>query len=148
MFSSGYANTGATTATATIAYTIGSIDALAFSANPGPLNIVTAVAGSPPTSVIDITTTYAVTTNNKNRKISGALTSDMPAGVTFSVAMAAPTGATSSGPTAMSTKSAFLVSKISNIAQGGLAVTYTLNATINAAQIAGATNTLTFTIGP
>ena len=142
------ATTGTTTASTTITYTIGSIDAIAVSANPGPLNITTAVAGSAPTAAVDTTTTYAVTTNNSNRKITGALTSTMPTGVTFSVTMAAPTGATSAGTVNLSTIPASLVTGISNIAQGGLAVTYNLAATVGAGQVSGSTNTLTFTIGP
>ncbi len=138
----------ATTATATITYTIGSIDAISVSGNPGPLNITTAVAGSAPTSVSDTSTTYAFTTNNTARKITGALATAMPSGVTLTVALAAPSTGTSAGPVTMTTTAASLVTGIANLAQSGLTITYTLSATVSAAQVTAATNTITYTIGP
>lgn len=138
----------ATTATATITYTIGSIDAIAVSGNPGPLNVTAATAGSAPSSASDASTTYAVTTNNTARRITASLATNMPSGVTLSVALAAPTGATSLGAVNVSTTAATLVTGISNIAQAGLAITYTLTASPSAAQVTAATNTITYTIGP
>lgn len=139
---------GATTATATVTYTIGSIDSISVSGNPGPLNVTTATPGSGPTSATDVTTTYSVTTNNTARKITGAVASSMPSGVTLDVSLAAPSGATSAGTVNLTTTAASLVTGIANIAQGSLAITYTLAATVSAAQVAGSTNTVTYTIGP
>lgn len=139
---------GATTATATVTYTIGSIDSITVSGNPGTLTINTATAGSTPTNAVDATTTYAVTTNNTARKVTGQVASTMPAGTTLSVNLAAPTGATSAGAVALTTTAQSLVTAIANLAQASLAITYTLAATVSAAQVTAATNTVTYTIGP
>lgn len=138
----------ATTATATVTYTIGSIDAITVSGNPGPLVVNSATAGSGPTSAVDASTTYAVTTNSTARRVTAALTTAMPTGVSLTVALQAPTGATSVGAVALTTAAQALVTGIANVAQGSLTVTYTLIATLAAAQVSGATNTVTYTIGP
>lgn len=138
----------ATTATATVTYTIGSVDAISVSGNPGTLTVNTAVAGSSLTSASDATTTYAVTTNNTARKVTGSLASNMPTGVTLTVNLTAPTGGTSTGATTLSTTAANLVTGIANIAQGSLTVTYNLSATVSASQVSNSTNTVTYTIGP
>lgn len=139
---------GATTAPATLTYTIGSINAITVSGNPGTLTINSAVAGSAPTNAVDATTTYAVTTNNTAIKVTAALSSNMPSGVTLTASLVAPTGATSAGAVSLSTTSQSLVTGIANIAQSGLSITYTLSATVSAAQVTNATNTVTYTIGP
>lgn len=138
----------ANTANTTVTYTVGSIDSISVSANPGALNITTAVAGSAPPSAVDATTTYAVTTNNTARRVTGSLATAMPAGVTLSVALTAPSGGTSAGAVTLTTTSNALVTGIAHVASSGLSVTYTLTATLSAAQVAAATNTLTYTIGP
>ncbi len=138
----------ATTANATITYTIGSIDSLAISGNPGTLTINSATAGSSPTAASDTTTTYAVTTNNSGRTITGQLSSALPTGVSLSVTLAAPTGATSAGSVTLTTSPQSLVTGISTIAEGSLLVTYYLTATTGSPQAAGSSTTVTYTLGP
>lgn len=137
-----------TTAIATITYSIDSIDSISISGNPGPLTISTATAGSTLTTATDNTTTYAVTTNNSSRNITGSVATAMPTGVTLSVALDAPTGATSLGEVALTTTDASLVTGIANLAQASLMITYYLDATLDASQVSGATNTVTYTVGP
>lgn len=136
------------TAMATVTYTIGSIDSITVSGNPGTLVINSSTAGSGPDSATDSSTTYAVTTNNSVREVTAALTSNMPLGVTLTVDLVAPTGATSQGATSLSTTSASLVTGIGNLSQASLGITYVLSATVAAAQTSNATNTVTYTIGP
>ncbi len=138
----------ATTATAIVTFTIASIDSITVSGNPAAFVINSATAGSPPTTLTDTTTTYAITTNNTARKITGAIDTAMPTGVTLSVALAAPSTGTSAGTVALSTTAANLVTAIANVAQAGLQITYTLAATVNAAPAALATRTVTYTVGP
>ncbi len=139
---------GATTATATITYSVESIDTIAISGNPGPLVVNTATAGSDPSTAIDNSTTFAVTTNNDSRNITCAVSSSMPTGVSLGINMDAPTGATSMGYIDMTTTPVIVVSGISNVAQASLGISYILEATVNAAQVSSATNIVTFTIGP
>lgn len=135
----------ATTATASISYTVGSFSAITVSGNPGTLTINTATAGSQPTAATDSTTSYAVWTNYA-QKIYGSLASNMPSGVTLTANLVATTGGTSAGAVTLSTTSATLVSGVNNSYQSGLGITYTLSATPSAAQVTGSTNTVTFTI--
>ena len=145
---SGLHATGSSTATATVTYTINSIDSIAVSGNPGPLNITTATAGSNPSSAVDSSTTFAVTSNNSSRKITASLASNMPPNITLSVDMVAPTGATSAGSIALDTTTQSLVTGIGNLAQGSLGITYILTATTSASPVTAATNTVTYTIAP
>ena len=137
-----------TTATAVITYTIGSIDSITVSGNPGLLLVSAADAGSQPLAATDFSTTYAVTTNNSSMRISGSLAMAMPTGVNISIELVAPSGASSSGSTLMATTPSDLVTGIGPIAQGNLTITYTLSVYANAAPVSGASNTVTYTISP
>ena len=138
----------ATTATALITYSIGSIDSIAISGNPPPFVVHSAIPGSGPSSASDSSTSYTISTNNSGRKITGVLNSNMPTGVTFSVNLQAPTGAVSSGLTALSAAEAILVTGISNSSEGNLTITYTLTVDASAAPTIGSVNAVTYTIGP
>jgi hypothetical protein len=70
----------------------------------------------------------------------------MPAGVTLSVNLAAPTGATSAGAQALGTTAVDVVTGITKIAQGTLGVTYTLSATASAGVVSSTSRTVTYTI--
>lgn len=137
----------ATTANATVTFTITALDAITVSGSPGPLVVNDAVAGNPPTADIDTATTYAVTTNNTSRRVTGRINTAMPTGLTLSVALAAPTGATSTGNITLTTTAVSLVTGITRLAQGALTITYQLAATVSAAQVSGLTRTVTYTIG-
>ena len=63
----------------TVTYQVSAINEISVSGNPGALIVITAVPGSQPTAVTDATTTYAITTNIANKKITGALNTAMPA---------------------------------------------------------------------
>lgn len=138
----------ATTATATVTFTIGTINAISVSGNPTALTINTATAGSAPTSVTDTSTTYNVTSNATNQRITGAIDLAMPSNVTLTIALGAPSGATSAGAVSMTTTAQNLVTAISNVAESGLAITYTLAATVSAAVQGPSTRVVTYTIGP
>lgn len=139
---------GATTATATATYTISTIAAISISGNPAPLNITSTTAGSSLPNATDSSTTYSVTTNQTARRVTGALATTMPVGITLTVNLTAPTGGTSAGAVALTTTAQSLVTGIANVAQGGMAITYVLSATLSAVPVSAATNTLTYTIGP
>jgi len=138
----------ATSATATATFTIATINAISVTGNPAAFNINAAVAGSPPTNVTDISTTYAVTTNATSQRIQGSIDTGMPTGVTLSINLTAPTGGTSAGAVSMTTTAQNLVTGISNVAQSGLQICYTVSATPSASPAAATTRTVTYTIGP
>ncbi|OJU80004.1 MAG: hypothetical protein BGO10_06855 [Chlamydia sp. 32-24] len=136
----------ATTATATVTYTIGAISAITVSGNPGPLNVNAAVAGSPPSSATDSTTTYSVTTNGTNMKITGSVGAALPTGVSLAVTLAAPSGATSAGAVNLTTTAQNLVTGLTGVAASALGITYALTATAAAVPVSGATAVVTYTI--
>jgi hypothetical protein len=134
------------TATQTVTYEVTAINELSVSAATASLTVNSATAGSAPSAVTDSTTTYAVTTNETNRKITGAINSNMDSGVTLSVTLGAPTGATSTGKQALSTVAADLVTGISALNETGKLITYELAATTAAGVVPSGTRTVTLTI--
>ena len=135
----------AQTATQTVTFAVNAINQIAFTGAPS-LTITTAVAGSAPTSVTDASSAWAVTTNQTGAKISAAIASNMPAGLTLSANLAAPTGGTSASFQSLSTVSVDLVTGITKLAQGSLTATYKLDATAAAGVVASATRVVTYTI--
>lgn len=136
----------ASSATQTVTYEVSAINELTVSGNPGALVVNAAVAGSAPSSKSDSSTTYAITTNETNRKITGALNTAMPAGVSLSVNLAAPTGGTSAGAVALTALAQNLVTGISNLNESAKTITYSLSATSAAGVVPSATKTVTLTI--
>ena len=134
----------AQTATQTLTFQIDAINQIAFTGNPS-LVINTAAAGADPSSVTTVVT-WSVTTNQSNAKITASLNAALPANVTLTVDLAAPSGATSAGAQSLGTTSVDLVSAITRVAESALGVTYTLSATAAAGVVASTTRTVTYTI--
>lgn len=134
----------AQTATQTVTFQVNAINQISFAGAPS-LTVSTATAGSNPTSASDASATWAVTTNQTNAKITASINSNMPAGLTLSVVLNAPTGSTSFGGS-LSTTSVDLVTGITKLAQGALGVTYTLDATAAAGVVASGNRIVTYTI--
>jgi hypothetical protein len=136
----------ANTDTQTVTFEVQAIDEISVSGDPGALIISTATPGSEPDDATDNTTTYAVTTNGTNKKITGAIDSNMPSNTTLEVNLGAPTGGSSSGDVSLSTTAADLVTGITQKAESGLSITYTLSATVTAGIVASDTRTVTLTL--
>ena len=134
----------AQTATQVVTFQVTAINQIAFSGSPS-LVVNTATAGSAPTSASDASATWAVTTNQSNAKITASINSAMPAGLTLNVALGAPAGTTSIG-NSLGTTAVDLVTGITKLAQSGLTVTYSLDATPAAGVVASTTRTVTYTI--
>ena len=135
----------AQTATQTVSFQVDAINQIAFSGSPS-LVINTATAGSNPTSATSNTATWAVTTNQAGAKITASIGSNMPAGLTLEVSLAAPAGASSAGSQSLSTTAVDVVSGITRLAQGSLGVTYSLTATAAAGVVSSTSRTVTYTI--
>ena len=130
--------------TQTVTFQVNAINQIAFSGSPSLL-INTATAGSAPTSAT-ANASWAVTTNQTGAKITASINSAMPAGLTLSVDLSAPGGATGAGSTALGTTSVDVVTGITKLAQGALGVAYTLDATPAAGVQSSTTRTVTYTI--
>ena len=135
----------AQTATQTVTFAVNAINQIAFTGAPS-LTIITAVAGSSPTSVTDVSAAWAVTTNQTGAKITASIPTVMPAGLTLSGNLVAPTGGTSAGFQALGTVAADMVTGITKLAQGSLGVAYKLDATPAAGVVTSATRIVTYTI--
>jgi hypothetical protein len=136
----------ATSAAQTVTYAVGAINELAVTGATASLVVNSAVAGGAPSAVTDSSTSYAVTTNETGRKITGSLdTSIADAGVTLSVTLAAPAGATSSKQ-ALSITPVDLVTGISALNESGKSITYELSATTAAGIVTPKNKTVTLTI--
>ncbi len=132
--------------TQTVTYEVSEINELAVSGSPGALTVSEATAGSQPDAVTDATTSYDVTTNATDRKLTAAIDTDMPADVTLSLTAAAPTGATAAGKVSLTATAADLVTSITQVAESGLGLTYELDAEVTAGVVPSASKTVTLTI--
>jgi len=127
-----------------VAFEVQAINKIAFTGSPS-LVISTATAGSAPTSAT-ANATYAITTNESDRKITAEIDSDLPTGVALSVSLAAPSGASSAGAVQLGTTAQDVVTGISTANASGLGVTYSLSATAAAGVVAADSRTVTYTI--
>jgi len=117
---------------------------LTLSGDPGALSITSAVAGSPPSSVIDDASAYSLSTSYASTRITGRLDTALPAGATLEVTLEAPTGGQSMGTVTLSTVDQSLVTSIPSGTHTGLRITYRLSATSAAGVQALASRTVTF----
>jgi len=136
----------ASSSSQTVGVQVSAITEISVSGNPGALNVATATAGQDPDEVSDATTTYSITTNRDNLKITGALNTAMPTGTTLKLNLEAPTGATSAGDVSMSATAADLVTGITKKKGSSLQVTYKLSATVEAGVVSTTSKTVTLTL--
>ena len=121
---------------------------VSVSGSPAALQILGAAggAGGVPAPAVDAATTYTVKVQNKAvKKITVQLSSNMPPGVTLTISLAPPIGA-SSVPVSLSTTVTDAVTNITNKQAQTLAITYTLNATVAAGVVGSQSRTVTFTL--
>ncbi|OFX15320.1 MAG: hypothetical protein A2Z18_08100, partial [Armatimonadetes bacterium RBG_16_58_9] len=114
--------------------------------DPAALNITSTTAGSDPATVTDATTTYNISTNQTNRKITAAINTAMPSGTTLTITMAAPTSGVSAGAVTLSATAADAVTSIDTEAASSKTITYGFTATMAAGVISSASKTVTLTI--
>jgi hypothetical protein len=136
----------AQSATQVVTFSVSAISVMSVSGNPAAMNITTATPGSAPTPVTDASTSYALTTNETNKKIVANIDANMPAGLTLQVNLQAVTGATSAGNVALTTTAADVVNNVNTVAQSGRTITYTLSATTAAGVVSSSTRTVTLTV--
>ncbi len=131
-------------ATQVVHFQVNAVNQIAVSGTP-TLALTTATAGSGLTSATATGSSYAITTNESNQKITASINQAMPAGVTLELLMGAPSGAASAGSVQLGTASADVVTGISGVASAALPITYRLNATTQV-QMGPTARTVTFTI--
>jgi hypothetical protein len=78
--------------------------------------------------------------------VTASINSAMPAGLTLTANLTAPTGGSSAGATSLGTVAADVVTGISQKAESGLNVTYELTAALSAGVVSSQSRTVTYTI--
>jgi hypothetical protein len=132
--------------TQTVTFSVQGIDELSVAGNPGHMLVNSASAGQEPDAVQDSSTTYGISTNGSNRKITGELDSAMPAGTALQVNLSAPSGASSQGNSTLSPAPVDLVTGISSVSQDNLTITYTFSALVQAGVLGSGSRTVTLTL--
>jgi hypothetical protein len=136
-------------ATQDVTVVVQEINAISVSGNV-TLTISGATAGSSPTDATNAASSYSLTTNGTSKKITAALDEAYASGITLKVALTAPTASGSSaGEKTLGTSAVDVVTAVSNVAEGGLQISYTASATPGAAPNAGGggeTKTVTYTV--
>ena len=120
---------------------------ITVSGSPFQLTVNTAVAGFAPAAATESSTTYAITSNARRHAhyaITAQIDTDMPSGVTLTIALQAQ-GATSLGAVTLSPTAQSVVTGIS-IKISGQSITYMLNATAVAGVVPVQTRSVTLTL--
>ena len=135
-------------ATQTVTFEVQAINEITVSGNPGPLVVNAATAGGAPVAATDSSTTYSVTTNESDKKITAGIDTAMPTGTTLAVKLAS-SKATSAGEADISSATTGaevnVVTGLSMCTDSAQTITYTFSATA-AAGVVNGTKTVTFTI--
>lgn len=130
----------------TVGYEVRAINELSVNASPGTLTVSSASAGSQLDPVSNALTTYAITTNGANKKITGAINTPMPDNVTLKITLAAPASGSSTNEVTLGTTPVDLVTGITQLAESGKTITYKLSALTAAGVVASAVTIVTLTI--
>ena len=144
----GLATVAGAQATQTVNFEVKPINQFSITSTAVTLTITTATAGSEPAPVSDATSRWAVTTNQTGAKMSASIALAMPTGVTLSVLLAQPAGASSTTTDLSDGTSHDIVTGITKIAAPNLTVTYTLAATAAAGVITADSRVVTYTMTP
>jgi hypothetical protein len=131
----------------TVNFSIQAINEIDVAAGPVNLTVNAATAGSQPTAAT-ASSSYSITTNADadSKKITADLDTAMPAGVTLQVNVSAPSaGSTSLGTVALTASAVDVVTGIEAVVASGVAINYTLSATVAAAPVTNS-RVVTYTI--
>jgi hypothetical protein len=134
----------AQTATQDLTINIQAINKITVAGGAHTLTINTATAGNAPDDAT-WTTSWAITTNQDNMKVTASIGSAMPSGTALVVSLGEPTGATPAGDVSLDNTAKDVVSGISKLNESSLPLTYTVSATA-AAGVQSIARTVTYTV--
>lgn len=118
----------AQTATQTVTFSVVSSSRAAIANVAAPMTIRTASKSRTSTSASVAGSSYTITTNESNQKISASLNEALPSGLSLAVFLSAPVGASSRGATQLGATAADVVTGISGADAVALPLVYTLTA--------------------
>ena len=120
---------------------------LSVTGTPASMTISGAIAGSQPATLTNNSTTYTVSALPiLPKKITAQINTNMPAGVTLTVLLVPPSGATNAGRVALDNIARDVVSNVTNLLPQTKIIEYQLSATVSAGVISTSTRTVTFTL--
>jgi hypothetical protein len=119
---------------------------LSVSGDPGPLIIATATAGFDPAPVSDNQSSYNLSVSLPGARITGRVDAPLAPGVTLTLTLQAPSGASSAGAVTLDASERDLVTGIPAGSFSGLGITYRLSATTAAGVVAPSTRAVTLTV--
>jgi hypothetical protein len=134
---------GAQTAVQIVKFEVRAINRIAVSGSP-TLTIHRS-AGQATATTTSNGGTWSVTTNQTGAKVTASLAAPMPEGLTLSLALTAPAGATSAGLEPLSTTPVDVVTHLSQLSAANLPMTYQLAADAAGTSVSG-TRAVTLTI--
>ncbi len=125
----------------------GNIGTVSLGGAPALLRVNSAMAGAEPNPKSGTSSiTVRAANSNKPQKILVQLSADMPANMTLSLDMTAPSGATDPGTVALDATARELMGNITNTTNETETLTYTFAATVAAGVVGAQSRTVTFTI--
>lgn len=131
--------------TTSVTFSFQAIDEIAVTGAP-TLTINSAVAGQQPQPVTDSSSTYSISTNGSNKRITASLSKPMPADTTLEIQLTSPGSGTSMSYVTLSTVAADVVTGISHVAAANRTIAYRFRATTAAGVLTDScTVTLTLT---
>lgn len=130
LFVTGLASAQSNVATQQVNIDVREISVLAIQGGPVSLVIDSATAGQELNSA-SATSSYMLTTNGEDKRITAELDSNMPNGITLSATWEAPAGAASEGKRVLTNRPVTLVNGITRTRDMG-AITYEASATLEA----------------
>jgi hypothetical protein len=133
--------------TITVNYEVQAINELNIDDASVTLTITTATPGQDPDQVTD-SATYDITTNcaADAKKVTAAIDTDMPSGLTLKINMAAPTGGTSPGAVTLSSVAVDSLTALDAVSETNLNMTFSLDATAEGGVVTSASKTCTLTL--
>ncbi|CAN5896333.1 hypothetical protein BH11GEM1_BH11GEM1_23910 [soil metagenome] len=118
----------AQTATQTVTFSVVSSSRAAIASVATPMTVRAAITNGTSTSASVAGSSYAITTNESNQKISASLNEAMPSGLSLAVSLSPPAGAASRGVTQLGATATDVVTGISAADAASLPLVYTLTA--------------------
>jgi hypothetical protein len=120
---------------------------LSVTGTPATMTISGAVAGLQPLTLTNNATTYTVSAPLLlPKKITAQINTNMPPGVTLTVLLVPPSGATNAGRVALDNIARDVVSNVTNTLSQTRTIEYQLSATVSAGVISSSSRTVTFTL--
>jgi len=128
--------TAGNTAVQRVTFRVLPINEISVKGNPQELIVRVAPSDSQPKEIMDMNTTYAITTNGK-KKITGKIDTPMPTGTALKINLGAPKGSIAAGDVPLTTNDADLVLGINKVAAPNLKITYKFSALYQGGEVSG-----------